>query len=268
MSNSSSSWMLPDELWEYIKPLIPKHPPSPKGGRPRANDRHVADAIFFLLKTGSQWKCLPHFFGVSSSVVHQRFKEWTGARVFSDAWKNTLKTLDKANGVKWRWQAADGAMTKAPLGGEGTGHNPTDRAKLGTKRCLLTDQNGIPLSIIATGANRHDMKMLRDTLDEIIIKKPSGKTVRQGLCLDKGFDYPELHSLIKKKHYNDHIKTRSDEIKMKKRNPRYKARRWVVERTHSWLNRFRRILIRWEKKLSHYLSFLSLACALIVVRAI
>lgn len=89
-------------------------------------------------------------------------------------------------------------MTKAPLGGEKTGSNPTDRAKKGTKRSLFTDAKGIPLSIAVDGAKRHDMKMSRETLENIKAKrsKPTEEK-KQGLCLDKGYDYDEVRGLVK-----------------------------------------------------------------------
>jgi putative transposase len=261
-------WELSDALWNHFRPLIPRVKPSPFGGRPRINDKTALSAIFYLLSTGGQWKSLPKSFGLSPSTAHSRFKTWADDDVFFHAWKNALKTYDKAKKIRWAWQSVDGAMTKAPLGGEKTGSNPTDRSKMGTKRSLLTDQHGIPLSVVVDGANRHDMKMLKDTLDEIVIRRPSGELTRQHLCLDKGYDYPDIHRTIGKRKFINHIKRRGEEIAEKKKNPRFKARRWVVERTHSWINRFRRLLVRWEKKISHYLSFLYLACACIVVRSI
>ena len=83
-------------------------------------------------------------------------------------WKAGLLEYDNKKGLEWEWQAIDGAMTKAPLGGAGTGANPTDRGKKGTKRSILTDGKGIPLSVTVDGANRHDKKLVKKTLDAII----------------------------------------------------------------------------------------------------
>jgi transposase len=138
----------------------------------------------------------------------------------------------------------DGAITKAPLGGELTGPNPTDRAKSGTKRSLLTDAHGIPLSIVVAGANRHDMKLTRSTLEDVEVKRPEPTNEHpQGLCLDKGYDYNEVRALAKEFGFTAHIVPRGKEAQMIKKLVGYKARRWVIERGHSWLNRFRRILI-------------------------
>jgi transposase len=89
----------------------------------------------------------------------------------------------------------------------------------------------------------------------------------QRLCLDKGYDFPEVYDLAKEFAFTAHIRGRGEEAQAIKREAGYRARRWVVERTHSWLNRFRRILVRWEKRADTYLAMLHLACALITWRA-
>ncbi len=90
----------------------------------------------------------------------------------------------------------------------------------------------------------------------------------QGLCLDKGYDYDEVRALAEEFGYTAHIRCRGEEAAAIKQEAGYRARRWVVERTHSWMNRFRRLLIRWEKKPQNYLAMLHLACALITYRAV
>jgi len=106
-------------------------------------------------------------------------------------WQAGLLEYDNEKGLEWEWQAIDGAMTKAPLGGAGTGANLTDRGKKGTKRSLLTDGKGIPLSVTVDGANSHDKKLVKGTLDSRIIQKPSHKVV-QNICMDKGYDFPDI----------------------------------------------------------------------------
>jgi putative transposase len=100
-----------------------------------------------------------------------------------------LMEYDEVRGIDWEWQAVDGAMTESPFGGAATGANPTDRGKLGVKRSLLTDADGIPLGLVVDGANRHDSKLLTLTLDAIQIRRPRPNRNReQHLCLDKGYD--------------------------------------------------------------------------------
>jgi putative transposase len=124
------------------------------------------------------------------------------------------------------------------------------------------------VSVVVDGANRHDMKLTRSTLEGIVVKRPEPtEEAPQNLCLDKGYDYPEVRDLVEAFGYTAHIRSRGEESQDKKRIPGYRARRWVVERTHSWLNRFRRLLIRWEKKVENYLAMLHFACAWITFRA-
>ena len=150
--------------------------------------------------------------------------------------------------------------------GKKTGRNPTDRGKRGVKRSVLTDGSGIPLSVIIDGANRNDHKLMRQTLEAIPVHRPRPHPkAPQHICLDKGFDYAEPRRLAEEFGFTLHLRTRREEAAAK-RHTNAKARRWVVERTHSWLNRFRSILIRWAKKPANYLALLHFACAIITWR--
>ena len=154
------------------------------------------------------------------------------------------------------------------MGGKKTGPNPTDRGKGGVKRSLLTEGHGVPIGLALDGANRHDMKLLRPTLDSLVVERPEPTDEQpQGMCLDKGYDYDEVRDILREFSFTAHIRPRGEEAKDIKAEAGKKARRWVVERSHSWLNRFRRILVRWDKKPEHYLAFLHFACALIACRA-
>jgi transposase len=125
----------------------------------------------------------------------------------------------------------------------------------------------VPIGLAVEGANRNDFKMMRETLESVPVKRPKPtRTKPQGLCLDKGYDYDETRDLAKEFGYTAHIRPVGEEAQTLKRKAGFKARRWVVERTHSWMNRFRRILIRWEKKTENYLALLHLVCAVIAYR--
>lgn len=132
---------------------------------------------------------------------------------------------------------------------------------------MLTEGNGIPLSVVADGANTHDMRLVEETLKSIAIARPDPERVKQNMCLDKGYDYEDVRQTIDDYGYTAHIKTRGEEEQERKKLPGYRARRWVVERTHSWMNRFRRLLIRWEKKSDNYKQMLHFACAYICLNA-
>jgi transposase len=225
------------------------------------------DAIFFVLRTGCQWNALNATGICSSSAAHRRFQEWTAAGVFVTLWAQGLEEYDALKGLDWEWLAMDGAMTKAPLGGERTGKNPTDRGKQGAKRSLLTEANGVPVGLAVEGANRHDKKLVEATLESIPVERPEPTEQKpQGMCLDKGYDYDDTRELVQEFGFTAHVRARGEEAKALKKEAGFKARRWVVERTHSWMNRFRRILIRWEKKVENYFGMLHLVCAFITYR--
>ena len=133
---------------------------------------------------------------------------------------------------------------------------------------MLTDGTGIPVGLAIDGANRNDFKLARETIESLPIRRPRPTTENpQGMCLDKGYDYDEVRDLLKEFRFTAHIRSRGEEAQALKKKAGFKARRWVVERTHSWMNRFRGILIRWSKKAENYLGLLHLVCGLITWRA-
>lgn len=121
------------------------------------------------------------------------------------------------------------------------------------------DGTGVPLAMVADGANRHDMKLVAATLDGIVIARPEPEEGEQHLCLDAGYDDDAVRTEATRRGYTAHIRRRDAERAAP--HPDGKARRWVVERAHSWLNRSRRLLVRWEKKTANYVAFVHLACA-------
>jgi len=135
--SKDDGWRLPDWLWERIEPLLPARPEHPLGcHNPRVPDRAAMDAILLVLRTGMQWNALNATGVCHSSSAHRRLQEWERAGVFYEIWRQGLLDYDEKVGIDWAWLAADGAMTKAPLGGPKTGPNPTDRAKKGrSARC-------------------------------------------------------------------------------------------------------------------------------------
>ena len=117
------------------------------------------------------------------------------------------------------------------------------------------------------GANRHDSKLLAPTLDSLPIPRPEPSAEHpQALCLDGGYAYPWVDELALGRGFTPHIRRRSDELELKRTRPGWRARRWVVEACHSWLNRNRALLIRWSKKPENHLALLQLACGLIAFK--
>src|SRR6266849_8054580 len=191
-----ASWELSDSLWVQIEPLLPRVKSRYRGrgkqrkhigGRPAANRRRLMSGILYVLRTGCQWNALPKQTYGSGKTAHRYFQRWVRAGVFRRMWAAGLTDYDELKGIAWKWQAADGAMTKAPLGGEKTGENPTDRSKTGTKRSLLVDEHGVPLAIVISGANTPDGQLLEPTLLAVPIERPEPQTTPQHLCLDKAY---------------------------------------------------------------------------------
>ena len=115
------------------------------------------------------------------------------------------------------------------------------------------------MGLAVDGANRHDMKLVRATVDSLPVPRPAPSPDQpQGMCLDKGYDFDEVRRTLDEFGFTAHIRSRGEEAKAIKREAGFKARRWVVERSHSWLNRFRRILVRWDKSPDNYIAFPSL----------
>jgi putative transposase len=246
---------LPRPLWRKLKKCLPKKKTkSSRGGRPRASDRAVVNAIWYVLWTGCQWKALHRdWFGVSSSVVHERFQRWRRMGLFEKLMKRMAQYYAReCGGISWKWQAMDSKHSAAPLGGHKTGKNPTDRGKSGAKINLLVDGRGAPLSIVLTGANR-----------------PAHK--EQHVCADKAYDSDDLREFVDSAGYIEHIKVnrrqKGSEGPLSEDSSKrvYPARRWIVERTISWLVKRRSLRTRWAKKAENWLALIQLACSHILL---
>ena len=177
---------LPRPLWRKLKKCLPKkRNKASRGGRPRASERAVINGIWYVLWTGSQWKAVHRdWFGVSASVIHERFQRWRRMGLFEKLMKRMVEYYARERGgIGWKWQAMDSKHSPAPLGGEKVGKNPTDRGKLGAKINLLVDERGAPLSVVLTAANRHDKVSAVGLIDSVSPKRPAHK--QQHLCADK-----------------------------------------------------------------------------------
>jgi len=158
--------------------------------------------------------------------------------------------------AKHRWLPSVRARTR-PIGG-----------KKGRKRSVLVDGRGIPLSIAVSGANLHDSKLLDRTLAQVVVQRPevTGWNNYQYLCLDAGYIGYPVSKIARKHRYYARVKSRAEERLIKYRYADSKPRRSVVERTHSWLNRYRELLVSFEKTEASYTALLQLAAPLICWR--
>ncbi|MDP8951752.1 MAG: IS5 family transposase [Actinomycetota bacterium] len=254
--------LVTDELWAVVEPLLPEDPPKPKGGRPRVGDRAALTGILFVLKTGIPWEMLPQEMGCGSGMTcWRRLREWHGAGVWERLHRALLDRLGEADRIDWERASLDSASVPAPRGGQKTGPNPTDRGKRGSKRHLVVDRNGVPLAVRHTAANVHDSKMLEEAVDAIRpIRRPRGRPRKRPkkLHADKGYDFPRCRKALRERGIKGRIARRGVES-----SERLGRHRWVVERTLSWLNRFRRLKVRYERRADVHQAFLELGCALI-----
>jgi putative transposase len=261
----STIWELPDELWERIEPILAsRYPPAPTG-RPRTSLRAVLDGIVYRMRSGCQWNQMPRRFG-ADSTVHGWFQRFVADGILVEIWTALASECEELGAVLWEWQAADGVMGKSRFDGAGRGPNPTDRAKMGTKKHLLVEQDGGPLGVVIDGANVNDHKLLQATIEAIVIERPDPEEVIQHLCLDKAYDNRPTREVCERADYLPHIRRIGEEKLDRRGRKTHPARRWVVERTIAWLQRCRAILIRYDKKPENYEGLVQLACALLWFR--
>jgi putative transposase len=255
-----------DELWQLIEPKIPARPSRTKGGRPPADDRTMLNGIFYILRGGNAWREMPKDYG-PWSTVYTRFREWRDAQFVEAIWHVCLQHYDDLHGIDWAWQSSDGTYVRSPLGGPDNGPNPTDRSKPGMKDELLVDGRGVPLAVITTPANVNDHIALPDLLANPVVVRPQPTAAKpQNLCLDAAFDNEPTRTTLCRENYLGHIAPKGGRPDAAPHHEGGQARRWVVERAHAWLDRFRRLVTNWEKTTESRYAFLCLACAVIAFR--
>ena len=225
----------------------------------------MLDGVIHRLRSGCQWQHLPERFG-ASSTVHGWFQRFAADGLLEEIWAYLVRECEELGEVRWEWQAADGVMGKSRFTGGARGPNPTDRAKMGTKKSVIVDADGGPLGAVVAGANVHDTKLLEQTIEAIVIARPDPQKVIQNICLDKGFDNPTGKGACAAGGYVSHIRRIGEEKLDRSGVKALPARRWVVERTIAWLQRCRALLIRYDKNPTNYLGLIQLACALLWYR--
>ncbi len=255
-------------VWRAIEPLIPvpldKHPLGCH--RRRKLDRDCFEVMLVRLVTGCSWEDAERLcqHKVSDTTVRERRDEWIAAGVFDAIAAEAIAGYDKIVGLRLGDVSLDGSLHKSPCGGEGTGKNPTDRAKLGWKWSILTDLSGIPFGWASDGANRHDSILLEPTLDD---------ASRHGLVcdigtiwLDRGYDSALTRVRLAERHLDDAIIARrrkqGSAAKAMKKLPM--GLRWPVERTNSWLSNFGQLRRNTDRKTVHRLAQLAFAVALLL----
>jgi transposase len=260
-----STVLLSNALWELIEPFLPRQPPRLKGGRPRLSDRACLTGIVFVLRSGIPWQMMPRELGFGSGMTcWRRLRDWQQAGVWDLIHFVFLNWLSRSGKIDWSYTVVDSCSVRAVFGGPQTGPNPTDRAKRGSKRHLICDGRGVPLVIQLTGANCHDSQRALLLLDAIPpLQGKQGRPRHRPDCMlgDRAYDAEKLRRALRARDVVPLLAMRNTE------NGSGLGRwRWVVERTFAWLNQFRRLRVRYEKRPEIHEAFLALACSLICWR--
>jgi transposase len=257
--------LLPDDLWSLLEPLLPALPSrGPQGGRKPVPHRRVLTGLLYVLQTGIPWDYLPSALGYgSASTLWRRLRDWQAQGVWELIHFSLLDWLAQFGGIDWRQAAVDASTVRAVGAGEGTGPNPTDRAKPGSKRHLAVDANGTPLTVRLTPANRNEGLECLPLLEALppLVGPFGGRPRRRPDAVLGDAAYGSRAN-------RDGVRVRG--MKPLLAQPRRKhgrglgTGRWVVEDVMQRLNRFRRLRVRYERRVDIHLAFLHLACALIV----
>lgn len=253
-------YLINPKLWKEMQNILSDMEINAKTGRPSIDIKRGLNAIFYLLKTGIQWNALPKCFG-SSSAIHRLFKKLVEKNFFAKFWQEELKLYDTNIGLELETQAADCIHIKSPLGQEATGKSPVDRRKLGTKRSIAVEGSGIIIGCVIGAGNSYDPSLLPETLASIpkSIEQPYYKEMN----LDAIYDEQNTQTLLFNKYYVPKIAHNPRNSKNKGKTNPLGYKRWFVERSHSWLNRFRRLYIRYEKSACNYLALTLFAVGII-----
>jgi len=221
--------LVSDELWETIEPLLPLEPPKPRGGRPRLDARAALTGIVFVLKSGIPWEMLPREMGCGSgSTCWRRLRDWQEAGVWRRLHRVLLDRLGEADRIDWSRACLDSASVPAK-GGERIGKTPTDRGEPGSKRHLVSDRKGVPLTIAFTAANVHDSRVFEEMVDAVEpIKRPGRGRPRkrpEKPQADRGYDFRRCREALRRRGIKGRIARRGVDSSEK-----LGRHRWVVER--------------------------------------
>ncbi len=251
-----------EPVWVQFAALVPERPavaPTHPLGRHRRRvpDRVVFEHVVAALVHGSGDERIAGP-GCSDRTIRRRLREWAAAGLAEQLHALALRAYDTMIGLELDDVAVDGCTTKAPAGGAAAGRSPVDRGKQGLKRSVATDGAGIPLHLVAAGANRHDAPLLAPT--PAGLDKLGGLPEDVTVHLDRGYDGGPTRALLAELGFAGAIARKGVPA------PVQAGARWVVERTHGWMNGYGKLRRCTEKRQAVVDFYLFLAAALVVVR--
>jgi transposase len=257
-----------DAVWAAVEGLLPRRADDHPLGchRPRLSDRLCFEAMLVRLVTGCSWVDAERLTGnqVSDTTLRDRRDEWIAAGVFETLEAEALAGYDRIVGLDLADVAIDGALNKAPCGGEGTGKNPTDRGKLGWKWSIATESSGMVIGWVIDAANRNDIVLLEPTLDAVAGRGLVADI--ETLHLDKGYDSQGARALAAQHGIDDAVIGRRrarGQAEEEVRRPFNISRRWIVERTNSWLTNLGQLRRNTDRHPRHRRAQFALALALL-----
>lgn len=251
-------------IWEQFSALLPSHPAvSPthplKRHRRRIPDRVVFAHVVEALVHGSGYERIASR-ACSDRTIRRRVKAWAEAGLMQTLHRLVLEQYDRMIGLDLDDVAIDGCITKAPGGGEKAGRSPVDRGKQGLKRSTMTDRTGIPLHVVSAGANRNDGSLLAPTLDGLAALGP----LPDGIAahLDRGYDSAPTRALLEGLAITGVIARKGLPA------PLQVGKRWVIERTHAWMNGYGKLRRCTERNGLVVDFYLFLAAAFVIARCL
>lgn len=258
--------MVPDRLWAILEPLLPDEPAKPKGGRPRIADRAALAGILFVLRTGCRGRTCRRRWAAAVVRPAGGASATGSAPVWRRLEHELLQRLSDADAIDWSRAAVDSTSIPAKRGAKQPGRIRRIARKPGSKRHVVVDAQGIPLATLLTAANVTDSVVFEHVLNAIpLLHRPFGarghpRRRPDKLHADKGYDKPHCRRFL----HTHRIACRMARIGVES-STRLGRRRWVVERTGAWFNRFRRLRVRDERRADMHAAFISLASSLILL---
>ncbi|MFD5744978.1 IS5 family transposase [Streptomyces massasporeus] len=256
--------MVDDGLWARIEPLLPPWPKRSPGPKP-VDDRLRLQGILYVLHQDIAWRLLPLELGLGSGqTCWRRLDRWQRAGVFEKLHRLLLAELNAAGDLDWSRACVDGSQVRAKRGGAATGPSPVDRRKTGSMHHLICDGKGTPLHVITTAANVNDITQTLDLVDGIpsVAGRPGRPRRRPESVLgDKAYDSKAVRRQLRHRR-NLPVISRKDAPNIKGPG----KLRYVVEQTFALLHQFKRLAIRWERRLELHDALVSLGCSLICWR--